>query len=142
MGSDTIPKAWLGSHAHAGCDSIINVSLSFFSLDTTFVNDQLCTGQSLTVNGTVYDETRAAPRWAVTLPGGSVAGCDSIINVSLSFFSLDTTFVNNPSGIEVIAGGATVHGLRYSNCARGESLGTVYDETNPSFGGAATRRST
>jgi gliding motility-associated-like protein len=217
MGSDTIPGGSV-----AGCDSIINVSLTFFSLDTTFVNDALCTGQSITVNGTIYDETNPSgieiiaggastgcdsiisvdlsfggaavnnlnemlcpgesltvngtlydetmPMGSDTIPGGSVAGCDSIINVSLTFFSLDTTFVNdalctgqsitvngtiydetNPSGIEIIAGGASTScdsiisvdlsfdGAAVNNIIEticfGESItvnGTTYDQSMPS----------
>jgi gliding motility-associated-like protein len=121
MGSDTIPNGSV-----AGCDSIINVMLSFFPLDTVELNQQLCAGDSLIVNGTTYNA--ANPSGLEILPGAGANGCDSIINVMLDFFSLDTVELNqqlcagdslvvngttynasNPMGVEVIAGG-TING--------------------------------
>jgi gliding motility-associated-like protein len=216
MGSDTIPNGSV-----AGCDSIINVMLSFFPADTNFINQQLCTGDSIIVNGTTYNAANpngietiiggstngcdstisvmltfgdasvndivqtlcpgdslvvngttyneAMPMGSDTIPNGSVAGCDSIINVMLSFFPADTNFINqqlctgdsiivngttynaaNPNGIETIIGGsasgcdstisvmltfgdASVNDIVQSLCP-GDSLvvnGTTYNEAMP-----------
>jgi hypothetical protein len=116
MGSDTIPNGSI-----AGCDSIINVMLSFFPLDTFNLNQQLCPGDSLIVNGTTYNATN--PSGLEILPGAGANGCDSIINVMLDFFPLDTFELNqqlctgdslvvngttynaaNPSGLEILPG--------------------------------------
>jgi hypothetical protein len=104
-----------------GCDSVINVDLSFFPLDTFNLNQQLCPGDSLVVNGITYNVTN--PSGLEILPGTGANGCDSIINVMLDFFPLDTFNLNqqlcpedslvvngitynvaNPSGLEVLPG--------------------------------------
>ncbi|MBK8566732.1 MAG: gliding motility-associated C-terminal domain-containing protein [Saprospiraceae bacterium] len=82
-GSQTFPNgSW------QGCDSMLNVSLSFHPLSVSNQNQVLCTGGSLTVNGVVYDEDN--PTGTETIPGGSWLGCDSVLNISLSFQSLNT----------------------------------------------------
>ncbi len=43
----------------------------------------LCTGDSVLVNGVVYDELN--PSGQEIIPGGAANGCDSIINVTLNF---------------------------------------------------------
>ena len=65
----------------AGCDSIISVELTFRLSSTNDIIQSLCFGDSLVVNGQTYNETN--PTGSDTLVNG--AGCDSIINVSLSF---------------------------------------------------------
>ncbi len=161
-----------------GCDSIINVNLNFLSPVTTNVNSTLCTGESISINGTIYDA--ANPNGVEIIPNGAANGCDSIINVSLNFLSpivsdFNATLcagesvvvngtiynANNPTGIETIANGAS-NGcdsiiniqLQFINAVStqivqtlcpGESLtvnGRVYDVNNPSgtetlVGGAA-----
>ncbi|MBK8566731.1 MAG: hypothetical protein IPN76_26220 [Saprospiraceae bacterium] len=97
-----------------GCDSMLNVSLSFHPLAVSNQNQVLCTGGSLTVNGVVYDEDN--PTGTETIPGGSWLGCDSTVHVDLSF-------------------GAVATGTLSQVLCAGESLtvnGTVYDASNPS----------
>ena len=72
----------------AGCDSIINVNLSFVSTFNETIDDALCQGSSIVVNGNTYNE--ANPSGAETLQ--SVNGCDSIITIDLSFISPSVTF--------------------------------------------------
>ncbi len=161
-GSDTL----LNGSAN-GCDSIITVQLSFFEADTNFLSQTLCTGSSLTVNGTVYDATN--PSGFETLPGAGANGCDSIISVTLDFLEpglavLETTLcpgesleVNgvtydalNPTGQDTLSGAAAngcdsiiqvslsfdtlgTRTLMQTLCP-GESLtvnGVVYDQSNP-----------
>ncbi len=55
------------------------------------VNSTLCPGESLIVNGTVYDENN--PTGTETIPNGSVMGCDSIIEVDLSFYPPTSTLI-------------------------------------------------
>ena len=56
---------------------------------TTQLRDTLCSGEQLLINGQAYDELHSLGE--ETIPGGASNGCDSIINISLSYFpaSLD-----------------------------------------------------
>ncbi|RMF21524.1 MAG: hypothetical protein D6765_15495, partial [Bacteroidetes bacterium] len=97
----------------AGCDSTVTVALSFNDEVVTDLNLSLCPGESVVVNGTVYDQSN--PTGSETIVGGSWQGCDSTILVDLSFLQ-DAAFT-----------------LQQSLCP-GESVvvnGTVYDQSNP-----------
>ncbi len=113
----------LGGAAANGCDSVITVDLNFVSEIVFDLDDQICENESIAVNGTVYDINN--PTGTETFVGGSVGGCDSIVNVSLDFNSLpefildpvlcfgDSLVINNTvynetnaSGMEVFAGGS------------------------------------
>ncbi|MFK8102109.1 MAG: PKD domain-containing protein [Saprospiraceae bacterium] len=81
---------------------------------TNVINETLCVGEALTVNGTLYDESM--PTGTETIVGGSVAGCDSIIQVDLHFVA---AIINDVNGL----------------LCDGESLminNVVYDASNPS----------
>jgi gliding motility-associated-like protein len=108
-GSETFPGG-----SYLGCDSTLNVNLSFYPLAVFDLNEMLCTGGSITVNGTVYDE--ANPSGTEILQNASVNGCDSIINVSLSFAS---QVVNNLDSVLCPGSSLSVNG-------------TVYNAGNPS----------
>jgi gliding motility-associated-like protein len=118
--SDTVILEGAGTF---GCDSFIYVQLTFNEVVQTLLADTLCPGGSVTVGGTVYDGT--LPAGTEVFPGGSYLGCDSVVNVALTFLSpafsmlTDTlcagsTMVVNgtlydaghPSGIETITGAA------------------------------------
>ncbi|MCG8332627.1 MAG: gliding motility-associated C-terminal domain-containing protein, partial [Chitinophagales bacterium] len=118
MGSDTIQNG-----NAMGCDSIININLSFFTTDTLDIEDQLCFGESLIVNGTTYDALN--PSGIEVISDGSINGCDSVINVNLTFEMEVIEMINdtlcpgefievnnivydeaNPSGEEIIVGGS------------------------------------
>ncbi len=151
-----------------GCDSTVVVQLSFHPLAVFDLTQTLCTGHSLTVNGTVYDENN--PSGTEVLPAASYTGCDSVVNVSLNFveeveYELDSLLCpgqsltingtvydqNNPSGTETFPGGSwlgcdsTVHVLLQfaepalrqldTTLCSGHSLtvgGQTFDESNPS----------
>ena len=95
-----------------GCDSIVHVDLEFRSFALTTIDDVLCDGDTIIVNGVAYHENFRTGK--DTLSSGT--GCDSIICIDISFHpkaerSIDTTL-----------------------CI-GERLiinGVIYDETNPS----------
>ena len=65
------------------CDSIILINLDIKDPATSLINTTLCTGQSITVGGTVYDETN--PSGDFIFFGGSVNGCDSTVIIDLMF---------------------------------------------------------
>ncbi len=157
----------LAGASWAGCDSVVQVSLQFYDPAATLIDGPLCEGESIVVNGTVYDESN--PQGIEVLPGASWTGCDSTIFIDLVFVPpaqhvLDTTLcpgnaliVNgttydqqNPMGTEVIAGGswlgcdstifvqidfyAEATALLDSTLCAGSALvvnGTIYDQQNP-----------
>ena len=107
-GTETFAGAGLN-----GCDSIVQVDLTFFPVASGIFEQTLCPGESINVGGSIFDET--TPTGTVTLPGAAVNGCDSIIDVTIDFF-------NVTPGIEVLTicpGGSATYN------------GTVYDESNP-----------
>ncbi|MEY3368871.1 MAG: hypothetical protein RI973_2026, partial [Bacteroidota bacterium] len=162
-GTETIPAA-----AATGCDSVIVIDLSFVDAVEENIVQTLCPGESIEVGGNTYDED--IPSGTELFPGGSYLGCDSVVNVSLSFypvalFSLEQTYCegeslvvngtvydeNHPSGVEILPGASAngcdstiivdlsfnadaTQSLVQTLC-QGESLlvgNTVYDEDNPS----------
>lgn len=108
--------------AFNGMDSIIDVQLTFNHAVTKNLTATLCEGDTLWVNGTAYHAGFYLGQ--ETVQEGSVNGCDSIINVNLTFrpvnydFHLDicegdTVYINgtayhafHTSGTEVIPNGA------------------------------------
>ena len=97
-----------------GCDSVVNINLSFFEARVNEVEQTLCTGQSLTINGRVYDENNRIG--LDTLFGAAGNGCDSIIVVQLDFVQSADFFVS-----EEICEGDSI-----------QINGVIYNEDNPS----------
>ncbi len=73
----------IGSN-YLGCDSIVNIALSFTDEVVFDFNETLCDDQFRVINGTTYDIGN--PTGTESIPGGSFAGCDSLINVNLAFY--------------------------------------------------------
>ncbi|MBK9013222.1 MAG: gliding motility-associated C-terminal domain-containing protein [Saprospiraceae bacterium] len=162
-GSVVLPQS-----SYLGCDSTVQVALSFYPAASSTIDDQYCTGGSITVNGTVYDE--ANPSGTEIIQGSSANGCDSTVFVNLTFgssviVSLDPTLcpdevlvvdgttysANNPTGSVTFPNGSylgcdsTVNvSLSFYPDAVGNITeilqsggsivvnGTVYNEQNPS----------
>ena len=152
----------------AGCDSIIDVAIDFYLPSQGTLEEEICSGSSIIINGTVYDEDN--PSGSEVLQAANIYGCDSTLSIDLSFtdqvvFELDETLCpggsitvngtvydeNNPSGTEIITGGSVLGcdslidvNLSFYLDASGtvtDTLtgsgsiivnGTVYDENNPS----------
>ena len=69
---------------YLGCDSIVNVGLAFDSEITNSIIETICDAEVMIINGTTYGFNN--PSGVETIIGGSVGGCDSIINVDLNFY--------------------------------------------------------
>ncbi|MEO1259532.1 MAG: gliding motility-associated C-terminal domain-containing protein [Bacteroidota bacterium] len=162
-GTEVLPGASVN-----GCDSMISVNLTFSDVVSSTLDQILCPGENLTVNGTIYDENN--PSGTELLTGASINGCDSLISVNLTFSDVVSSTLdqilcpgenltvngtiydeNNPSGTELLTG-ASINGcdslisvnLTFNDVPSstfnqtlcpGESLivnGTTYDENNPS----------
>lgn len=65
------------------CDSIVDVTLTFFPPAESLLDPVLCEGGMIIVNGTVYDEDNRTG--VETLENASANGCDSIVTINLSF---------------------------------------------------------
>jgi len=108
MGSVSIPL-------DNGCDSIVDVQLDYANSDTINVTRQLCVGQELVIGGVAYNAANSTG-FATLI---SSSGCDSILDVNLSFGETINTKleplicpneqifigsqfynVSNPSGVE------------------------------------------
>ncbi|MEM7573126.1 MAG: gliding motility-associated C-terminal domain-containing protein, partial [Bacteroidota bacterium] len=76
-------EAVLAAAAANGCDSTIMVTVSFFPAATGQLDSLLCPGESVEVNGEVFDESRR--QGDVLLEGASINGCDSTVSVNLSY---------------------------------------------------------
>ncbi len=65
------------------CDSIYTIQLSFYLEANNLIDDSLCEGQSIEIDGQIFDELN--PTGQVVLANASFNGCDSIIDVDLEF---------------------------------------------------------
>ena len=66
-----------------GCDSIINITIKNYPPADSVVDVTLCEGQEFLINGDIL--TRPVVDSTITLTGGASNGCDSIVQLNLSF---------------------------------------------------------
>ena len=88
------------------CDSTLMINLSFFSPADSLIDQQLCEGQSIIVNGNTYDVD--TPMGIDTLFGLSQNGCDSIVTIDLDFIMSfeDSLTANICIGVSLFLEGA------------------------------------
>lgn len=96
--------------ASTGGDSIVDVILNFFQPVEIDLNQTLCYGDTLVVNGTGYHANFYLGREVVE--NGAANGCDSIINVMLSFTD-DNVYDYNAAFCEFDT--VYVNGTAYNN---------------------------
>ncbi len=97
-----------------GCDSIVNVNLSFFPVAQSNIDTFICASETINVNGTLYGRNRR--RGTEVLPNADINGCDSLIFVNIDIKENESRVIDTA-------------------LCEGESLtvnGMVYDELNPS----------
>jgi hypothetical protein len=96
-----------------GCDSIVTENINPLPELTSSINTTLCAGESIAINGTVYDSSN--PTGTEVFMSSGALGCDSTVTINLNVIpALESTIT------------ATI-------CAE-ESMtinGTVYDASNP-----------
>jgi len=68
------------------CDSIVFVRLTTLPRPERTLNDTLCPGSSLTINGKIYNQS--LPSGTEILPGAAFNGCDSLVRIQLVFRQL------------------------------------------------------
>lgn len=92
-----------------GCDSTVNVSLSFFPPAIGFDNMIYCADDEVTIGGTVFNINN--PMGEVIFSGQSSSGCDSLLMVDLEF--VNETF-NNVSSSECADYQVTINNTIYN----------------------------
>lgn len=101
-----------------GCDSILNVNISFYPLDIGAFNDTVCYGENRFILGKLYDKNN--PSGQSRIANGSRNGCDSIIDVSLTFLdsiSIGETIIQDSQRIELnlnVNGGLAPYNYKWS----------------------------
>ncbi len=92
-----------------GCDSVVNLHISFFQPSRSTLRRTLCSGQSVIFNGHQYDELH--PSGTDTLRGLGAYGCDSLVDVSLSFIQSFSETVRRQIcyGDSILIGNKTYH---------------------------------
>ena len=103
----------LDNASYYGCDSILMVNASLINVETGSYTATLCTGESIVLNGTTYDESN--PNGMETIPMGSYQGCDSSFVVNLTFTPSTDTIIS-----EVLCSGGSL-----------SVAGMLLDENNP-----------
>ena len=95
----------LAGAASTGCDSIVQVNLTLGNSVVNYVSQTLCQGQSLMIGNQTFNQ--ANPTGMVLFPNGSVAGCDSVVQVNLSFSALAQGQMNQSlcPGESIVIGG-------------------------------------
>ena len=78
--------------ASNGCDSLVTVNISFYQPADTLINTTLCEDESIVIGGVTFDNTFTQDQ--ILLTSASANGCDSLIDVNLTFVSaIDTTII-------------------------------------------------
>ena len=108
----------------SGCDSTVNINLTYLDLAVSAELSTICTGEFVVVNGMTYDENQLVGTEIIL--GGASNGCDSVVNVNLTLIeTVEGDFINSscdvtyfimingntydiitPEGTELIEGGA------------------------------------
>lgn len=81
--------------SQSGCDSILNINLSFYPNATSTQSVALCTGADTIINGTLYNDTNL--NGMDTLVNQSANGCDSIITITITFNPCQFNVVLTPT---------------------------------------------
>ncbi len=119
--SDYIGDSLLVGASAGGCDSLVKIDISFSDVIIEDYPLIRCEGEIDTIAGVIFNDTNSTAQ--VPIPGGSANGCDSILNVSITYltesdgifdpmvcgtFSVDigteTFDITNPSGMVILEG--------------------------------------
>jgi hypothetical protein len=84
--SDTIPNG-----AAFGCDSILNITITELDHTIEVLDEIICDGDTIVINGVAYDSDGV---YADTIFDGSINGCDSILNITITTLESSTTDIN------------------------------------------------
>ncbi len=72
-----------------GCDSIVSVTVHFLPLPTGSFAGTYCSNETLTIGGQTFDANQ--PEGTALIPGAAANGCDSLVDVALTFLQAPVT---------------------------------------------------
>ncbi len=82
----------------AGCDSLVNVNLSYFTPGQSLLDTIVCNLSSVVIEGNTFDLTSSSQ--TITLAAADQNGCDSIMQINVTFqFTDDPCDDGNPETI-------------------------------------------
>lgn len=108
------------------CDSTVTINLTILPAATGSETGTICEGESITVNGTVYDMNN--PTGTEVFAGVTANGCDSTVTVNLTVQTIDGTVTNDGATLTSNQNGATYQWL---DCDNGNAA--ISGATNQSY---------
>lgn len=109
----------------SGCDSIVTINLTVLPPLTGTINETICEGESIVVNGTTYSSSVSGVIEVFTNIGTS--GCDSTVTINLTVNSVDNSVTNSSPTLTSNEVGAN---YQWVNCPE---LSVIPGETNQAF---------
>ena len=116
--------------AASGCDSILDITITPLLNSTEVINEAICSGSSININGTDYN---SAGNYLDTIYGGAVNGCDSILDITITITTVDAAI--DPAGPFCAEDG--VQTLTASPAGGVWSGDVSSDQFDPSLGGGS-----
>ncbi|MEE9372162.1 MAG: gliding motility-associated C-terminal domain-containing protein [Saprospiraceae bacterium] len=112
-----------------GCDSILEIELSFSVPEDYVINDHFCAGEELIIEGTTFD---------INNPSGTVViqnalGCDSMVIVTLSFTEINVSArglsvcPEDPTGGKIMIENITDGMGPYTYALNGQSVEIIHE---------------
>ncbi len=92
--------------SQSGCDSIVTTVTTLLESSITNLEESICIGESITINGTIYDENNTMGQTVLT----NYLGCDSLVNVNIEILP-----TYNTTNIIDVQEGETVLGAVITN---------------------------
>ncbi|MBK8644702.1 MAG: gliding motility-associated C-terminal domain-containing protein [Saprospiraceae bacterium] len=77
--------------AQGGCDSIVDVQVNLINTPNGRLDTTLCIGESILINGTLYNESNRNGFEKIKVPNGT--GCDSLVEISLNYQELKVDYI-------------------------------------------------
>lgn len=116
-----------------GCDSNVTENITVLAELTGTHNETVCTGESITVNGTIYDVSNLTGVEVFTNTG--VYGCDSTVTVTLTITpAIDVSVTENGATLTANNSAAIYQWLENCNT----SVTQVSGETNQTYTASST----
>lgn len=109
----------------SGCDSVVTINLTVLPELTGTINETICEGESITVNGTIYNSSVTGAIEVFTNIGPN--NCDSTVTINLTVNSVDNSVTNTSPTLTANAVGAN---YQWVDCP---GMTEIVGETNQTF---------
>jgi hypothetical protein len=88
-----------------GCDSLVTINLTILPALTGTINQSICAGDSIVVNGTTYNSTVTGATEVFTNVGPN--NCDSVVTINLTVTPIDATLTDTSPTLTANLAGAS-----------------------------------